>query len=123
MKSPRKKAKASSPVPLVWDLLTLDKLMTGPLVHLVYWAGLGVIALAGFGMIGSSVGFALREGEVVGWLLALPVLVTGLLVIGALALLWRTFCEFYVVIVHIGDDLRALRKVAEAESGAAPPKV
>ena len=119
MKSPRKKARLESAGPLLWDLLTLDKLMTGPLVHLVYWAGLGVIALVGFSVVGAAVGVALREGDVQGWLLGIPVLVTGLLVVAALALLWRTFCEFYVIIFHIGEDLRALRKAAETDGGAA----
>jgi hypothetical protein len=37
-------------------------------------------------------------------------------------LLWRAFCEFYVVIFRIGDDLTALRRAAEQEQrGAGPP--
>lgn len=100
---------------LLWDLLTFDRLMTGPVVHLIYWAGLGVIALMAFSAIGASVGVALREASWIGKLLALPVLVAGLLVCGAGVLLWRSFCEFYVAIFRISDDLRAMRQQVEAE--------
>jgi len=55
---------------------------------------------------------------VMGWLLALPVLVAGMLVVAALAVLWRSFCEFYVVVIRIGEDLNALR---QSNDRAAPP--
>ena len=32
---------------ILWDLLTFERLMTNSVVHLIYWAGLGLIALAG----------------------------------------------------------------------------
>ena len=115
MKPPRSKAKPSPRSSVLWDLLTLEKLMTGSLVHLVYWFGLGVVALAGFGAIGTAVGTALREGELMGWLLAVPVLVAGLLIVAALAVLWRSFCELYVVVIRIGEDLTALRRAAEGQ--------
>lgn len=89
--------------------------MTNSVVHLIYWAGLGLIALGAFGTIGAAVGVALREASLMGALLAIPVLVAGLLVIGALVLLWRSFCEFYVAIFKISDDLAALRRDVEAE--------
>src|SRR5687768_14842643 len=89
---------------LLWDLLTFDKLMTNAVVHLIYWAGLALIVLMGFGMVGAAVGVALREatgGNWIGVLLAIPLLVGGLLVLGVLVLLWRSFCEFYVAIFKI----------------------
>ena len=45
-------------------------------------------------------------------------------IVGALVLLWRSFCELYVAIFRLSDDLHALRKQAEAENGRgpAPPK-
>jgi hypothetical protein len=43
-------------------------------------------------------------------LIAIPVLVGGILVLGAVTLLWRAMCEFYVAIFRISDDLRALRE-------------
>jgi ABC-type transport system involved in cytochrome c biogenesis permease component len=100
---------------VLWDLLTFEKLMTNKVIHLIYWAGLGVIALGAFGSIGAAVGVAIREGSILGALVAIPVLVGGLLVIGALALLWRSFCEFYVAIFKISEDLSVLRQDVEAE--------
>ena len=116
MRTPRKADGHGQRHALFWDVLTLDKLMTGSLVHLVYWFGLGVIALGGFGAIGASVGVALREGAVMGWLAAIPVFVAGLLVVGALGILWRSFCEFYVVVIQIGEDLRVLRRSVDAQA-------
>ena len=42
-------------------------------------------------------------------------LVAGLLVIAVLVLLWRSFCEFYVAIFKISEDLAVLRADVEAE--------
>ncbi|MFC3076821.1 DUF4282 domain-containing protein [Phenylobacterium terrae] len=107
---------------LLWDLLTFDKLMTNAVVHLIYWAGLAIIVLMGFGMVGAAVGIALREatgGNFTGVLLAIPLLVAGLVVLGALVLLWRSFCEFYVAIFKISEDLAALREQAAADPAKA----
>jgi hypothetical protein len=119
MTSPRSASRSDKPDTLLWRLLTLDQLMTGSLVHLVYWFGLGVIALGGFGAIGASVGTALREGFPMGVLLGIGLATAGLLVILAMAIVWRSFCEFYVVIIGIGEDLRVLRQSTEA--GMATP--
>jgi hypothetical protein len=105
---------------LLWDLLTFDRLITGPVVHLIYWAGLGIIMLMAFGVIGTAIGLALREGNLAGVLLAIPALVAGLLVAAALSLLWRAVCEFYVAIFRISDDLRALRLADEADRRGPP---
>jgi Na+/H+ antiporter NhaC len=101
---------------LLWDLLTFDRLVTGPVIHFIYWAGLGVVALFGFSVVGAAVGLALKEPGVGSLLLAFPVLVAGLLVAGALVLLWRAFCEFYVAIFRISEDLRALRQTSDADN-------
>jgi hypothetical protein len=98
---------------LLWDMLTFERLMTGPLIHLIYWCGLGLIALFGFTVVGASVGVAIRGGAIEGTILAIPVLVAGLLVLVALALLWRGACEFYLAVFRIADDLRLLRVAAE----------
>jgi hypothetical protein len=115
MKLLRETARSSRFEKALWRLLTLEQLMTSSIAHLVYWMGLGIIALGGFAAVGATVGLALREGDVMGWLLALPVFITGLLVIGALAILWRSFCELYVVLIRIGDDLGAIRRAAESK--------
>ncbi|MGI9168623.1 MAG: DUF4282 domain-containing protein [Caulobacteraceae bacterium] len=103
----------------LWQALTFDRLITGPVIHLVYWAGLGVIVIAAFSVVGAAVGVALREGSWAAILLAIPVLVIGLLVVGAAGLIWRAFCEFYVAIFRIAEDLAALRASAQAQEG--PP--
>ena len=105
---------------MLWDLLTFDRLLTGPVVHLIYWAGLGVIALIGFGVVGAAIGLALRDPSLMSVLLAIPAMVVGLLITAALALLWRAVCEFYVAIFRISDDLRALRLLDEADRGQPP---
>ena len=102
----------------VWSLLSLEHLMTRSVVHIVYWAGLGLIVLGGFGAIGAAVGIALREPGVMSLFAAIPTLIGGILVMCILAVVWRSFCEFYVVIFRISDDLRALRRGYEAESAA-----
>jgi hypothetical protein len=99
----------------LWDLLTFDRLLTGPVVHLIYWAGLAVIVLGGFTVVGGAIGLAVKDGTLLGVALAFPVLIAGLLVLAALALLWRGFCEFYVAIFRISEDLRALRDREEGE--------
>lgn len=99
----------------LWALLTFERMITGPVIYLVYWAGLGVIVIIAFSVIGAAAGVALREGSWAALLLALPVLVGGLLAVGAMTLIWRAFCEFYVAIFRIGDDLAALRRQGEQE--------
>jgi hypothetical protein len=105
---------------LLWDLLTFERLMTNAVIHLVYWAGLGVILLVAFGSLGAAVGVAIRGPLPWGVLLALPVLVAGLLVTAVLVLLWRSFCEFYVAVFKISEDLTVLRREAEADRGPLP---
>ena len=100
---------------VLWDLLTFERLMTGQVIHLIYWAGLALIALGAFGTIGAAVGVAIRDPFPFGLLLAIPVVVGGFLVMGALVLLWRSFCEFYVAIFKISEDLGVLRADMEAE--------
>lgn len=104
----------SSPRQFIWDLLTFDRLLTGPVVHLVYWAGLAVVVLGGFSVVGGAIGLAIKDGTLMGVLLAFPILVAGLLVLAAMTLLWRAFCEFYVAIFRISEDLRRLRESDEA---------
>lgn len=94
---------------IFWDLLTFERLLTGPVVHIIYWCGLAIIALMGFAAVGAAVGLSIR-GDGLEKLIALPALVVGALVVLALALLWRALCEFYVAIFRISDDLHALRQ-------------
>jgi len=119
--APKPQKKRGSGGGLLWDLLTFDRLISGPLIHLIYWAGLGVIVLGAFGAIGAAIGVALNDDNIIGKLLALPVTVAGVLVLVALALLWRSFCEFYVAIFRISEDLRALRQSNDADHAVQRP--
>ncbi|WP_309645082.1 DUF4282 domain-containing protein [Phenylobacterium sp.] len=116
MRPPASKSRRGPGGTIFWDLLTFEKLMTNQVIHLIYWAGLGVIALVAFGMVGAAVGVALREESWIGVILAVPVLVAGLLVVAALVLLWRSFCELYVALFRLSDDLHALRDAADAQA-------
>jgi MFS family permease len=109
----------SKPRDVLLDLLTFDRLMTKPVIHLIYWAGLGLMVLSIFGVVGGAIGIALREEAPWGWFLALPFLVGGVLFVVAGLLLWRSFCEFYVAIFRIADDLRFLRTSAEQSAPTA----
>jgi hypothetical protein len=106
---------------LLWDLLTFERLMTNRVIHWIYWAGLGLVAFVAFGAVGAAVGLALREASLTGILLAIPMLVGGLLVAAIAGLLWRAFCEFYVAIFRISEDLNALRK-AGIDPLSRPPR-
>ena len=107
---------------LIWDLLTFEHLMTSQVIHIIYWAGLALIALGAFGTIGAAVGVAIRDPFPWGVLRAVPVAVVGLLVMAALLLLWRSFCEFYVAIFKISEDLSAMRADLDAEKAKPPPR-
>jgi hypothetical protein len=107
--------KKTSPGELLWDLVTFDRLITGPVVHLIYWAGLLVLLIMGFGSVGAAVGAATHEDGVYAWLLGTVILVVGLLFIAAGALIWRGICEFYVAVFRIADDLRVIRLEMELE--------
>ena len=113
--------KSTSPSDLFWDLLTFDRLLTGPVIHIIYWAGLALLLLGGFSVIGGAFGVALREEGIMKWLLAFPILVAGFLVLTAGLLLWRSFCEFYVAIFRIADDLKAMRGQLERMPTPSPP--
>jgi hypothetical protein len=105
----REKSEVGRARPSFWDLLTFERLLTGPVVHIIYWCGLALIALIGFAAVGAAVGLSVR-GEGLEKLIALPALVIGALVVLGLALLWRAMCEFFVAVFRISDDLHALRR-------------
>ena len=94
---------------VVFDLLSFDRLLTGPLVHLIYWGGLALVLLSGFGFVGAAVGLALRNLNLEALLLAVPAVVAALLTMGVVALLWRAACEFFLAVFSIAEDLHAMR--------------
>jgi hypothetical protein len=114
MRPPPSQRRNATPRALFFDLLTFDRRLAAPVMHLVYWAGLGMITLFAFAVVGAALGVSLREG-LQGILIAIPTLVAGFLVVGALVLIWRSFCEFYVTIFKISEDLSALRDAMERD--------
>ena len=105
---------------LFWDLITFDRLVTGPVIHIIYWAGLLILLILGCGSVGAAVGAASHEDGLNAWALGAAFVVLGLLFIGAAALIWRGVCEFYVAVFRICDDLRAIR--TQMENGVPPPE-
>lgn len=101
----------------LWDLLTFDKMLTGPVTHLIYWAGLGLISLIGFSIMGGAIGLAIRDGSLAGIALAFATLIADLLVMAALILIWRGVSEFYLAVFQIAEDLRAIRIAADRGQG------
>ncbi len=112
----------SRPKDVFFNLLTFDRMVTRPIVHIVYWIGLCLLFIAAMAVAGTAVGEGLKEG-LQGWLLAVPFLVVGWLMVLIGALLWRGMCEFYMAVLSIAEDLRFLRQFQEklpAEPTPAP---
>ncbi|MFN3229051.1 MAG: DUF4282 domain-containing protein [Asticcacaulis sp.] len=108
------------PSQLFGDLLTFNKLLTRPVIHLIYWSGLLVILIGAAGFVGAAIGVVIKDGIPLGLLLAIPTLVVGALVSFISALIWRSFCEFYVAVFRISEDLSALRSAVEQGGQALP---
>ena len=112
---------SSRPKDVFLNLLTFDRMVTRPVVHIVYWIGLGLLVVAAMGVAGTAVGEAVKEGWPQGWLLAVPLLIVGWLMILIGVLLWRSMCEFYMAVLSIAEDLRFLRQFQEKlPAGEAP---
>lgn len=101
------------PKDIYLNLMTFDRMVMRPIVHIVYWVGLGLLVIAAMAVAGTAVGEAIKEGMPWGFVLALPLLIVGWLMILIAALLWRSFCEFYMAVMNIADDLRYLRQHQE----------
>lgn len=98
----------------IWlDLWTFDRLNAQALVHIVYWAGLGLLMIAAFGVAGVAVGNAWADGSLWGYVLALPMIVIGWLGVVIGIVLWRVLCEFILSVMGIAEDLRVLRQYQE----------
>ncbi len=95
----------------IWqNLFTFDRMVTGPIAHIIYWVGLGLFFVAAMGVVGISVGTAIKEGLPWGVMLALPFFIVGLLSILIGILLWRGACELFMAVMSIAEDLRYLRQ-------------
>ncbi len=113
----------SRPKDVFFNLLTFDRMVTRPIVHIIYWIGLGLFFIAAMAVAGTAIGEGIKEGPPWGWILAAPLLVVGWLMVLIGMLLWRGMCEFYMAVLSIAEDLRFLRQFQEklpAEPVAAP---
>lgn len=109
------------PKEIYGDLLTFDRLVAKPIAHIIYWLGLGLLVIAAFGVLGISVGNAIKDPTPTGILLSLPFLIIGWLGILIGVFLWRGFCEFYLAVMSIAEDLRILRQYQEKLDGSMAP--
>jgi hypothetical protein len=98
------------------DYLSFDRILAGDSLKLVYWIGLGLIALFAFASLGASIGIVLNDLSLRGILFGIPALIGGLLITVALVIIWRLICEFIAVIFRISEDLRALREAQERDT-------
>ena len=98
----------------IWmDLLTFDRMVSRPIVHIIYWCGLGLLIIAACGTLGIAIGSGMKDGSMMGWVLSIPVLIIGWLAILIVVLIWRAFCEFLLAVMSIAEDLRVLRQYQE----------
>jgi hypothetical protein len=103
----------SRPKDVFLNLLTFDRMVTRPVVHIVYWIGLGLLVIGAFAVAGVSVGEGIKAGSLWGWMLTVPLLIVGWLMVMIGVLLWRSMCEFYMAVLSIAEDLRYLRQFQE----------
>ena len=91
---------------IVGRLLSFDKMMAGSIIKVLYYIGLAAITIGAlWGFLGRLFG-----GEFVSALIALVLFPIGILFL-------RVICEMYIVLFRISDNLAALRKLKEGESG------
>jgi len=87
-------------------LLSFDKMMAGSVVKVLYYVGLVAITLWSLWSILSNLFSGNFTASLYG-LIAFPI---GILML-------RVFCEMYIVVFRISDNLAALRKLKEEEAG------
>jgi hypothetical protein len=98
----------------IWlNLFTFDQMLTRPIIHIVYWCGLGLLFIFALGWLGIMVGTGIKDASVMGWLLSFGLTVIGFLGLLIAVLAWRSVCEFYMAVMNIADDLRYLRQFQE----------
>jgi|GEM_PF-779407 len=104
----------------IWlNLFTFDQLLTRPIIHIVYWCGLGLLFIFALGWLGIMVGTGIKDASVMGWLLSFGLIVIGFLGFLIAVLAWRSVCEFYMAVMNIAEDLRYLRQFQEKLTPAA----
>jgi hypothetical protein len=104
----------------IWlNLFTFDQLLTRPIIHIVYWCGLGLLFIGALGWLGIMVGTGIKDASLMGWLLSFGLTVIGFLGFLIAVLAWRSVCELYMAVMNIAEDLRYLRQFQEKLTPAA----
>ena len=96
------------------DMFAFKKRLAQPLILLVYWAGLCILGIIFMGFVGAAYALAKNDWPM-GVFAGIPVFVGGILLVLSGMVMWRAFCEFYVTILRIADDLTVLRQSAEGQ--------
>ena len=59
----------------IWlNLFTFDQMLTRPIIHIVYWCGLGLLFIFALGWLGIMVGTGIKDASIMGWLLSFGLL-------------------------------------------------
>ncbi|MEX0838107.1 MAG: DUF4282 domain-containing protein [Parvibaculum sp.] len=86
------------------DFLTFDKMIAGSIVKFLYWLGIVIILLFGFGSVTGSINtMGFNAG------LGLLQLIVGLVGVAFGLILWRVVCEIYLVFVSMNERLAQIR--------------
>jgi len=86
------------------DFLSFDKMIAGDIVRFLYWLGIVIILLFGFGTIAGSINTMSYNAG-----LGLLQLFVGLVGIAFGVILWRVVCEIYLIFVAMNDKLGQIR--------------
>lgn len=90
----------------VKDLTTFERMVSPTLIKILYWVGLGLIALSGLGIMFSG---GMMGADMHGGGLTFGSFVGGLLFMVFGGLFWRVMCEFWIVVFAIYDRLGEIR--------------
>ena len=86
-------------------MLSFDKMMAGSIVKVLYYIGIAGLTIWTIWAVLSR----LFGGDFMSALIGLILFPVSILVL-------RVFCEIYIVLFRISDNLAALRKLKEAET-------
>lgn len=86
------------------DFLNFNKMVTGSVLKLLYWLGIVIILLFGFGTVTGSI-------NTMSWNAGLGLLQLVVAFVGVAfgILLWRVVCEMYLTFLSINDRLGQIR--------------
>ena len=91
---------------LLGRFLSFDKMMTGSLIKVLYYILLLFVVIGGVFFLLKSL-FSGQIGAAVGSLIILPLAIIYI----------RMMCEMLIVVFRISDNLAAIRKMKETETG------